>query len=160
MGRPTARGGGPLKGKAGSGIEAAAVRLLAGREHARVELARKLAAKGHDHAEVDAVLDDLARRKLLSDDRFTEQYIATRVRKGYGPLRIRAELRERGVDPALVTARLEAGGHDWAGLLQDVRAGKFGAGRPADRREAARQARFLVQRGFPENLVRDLLLGD
>lgn len=145
---------------AGSGIEAAAVRLLAGREHARAELARKLTAKGHGHAEVDAVLDDLARRELLSDERFAEQYIAARVRKGYGPLRIRAELRERGVDPALVAACLAAGGHDWPGLLRDVRAGKFGAGRPADRREAARQARFLVHRGFPEGLVRDLLFGD
>jgi regulatory protein len=119
-----------------------------------------LAAKGHDRTEVDAALDELARRKLLSDERFAEQYVASRARKGYGPLRIRAELRERGVDPALVAACLDNGGHDWRGLLRAVRDGRFGIARPGDRREAARQARFLLQRGFPESLVRDLLFGD
>lgn len=130
--------------------------MLAAREHARAELARKLAAKGHDTAAVEPVLDELERRKLLSDARFAEQYIALRVRRGYGPLRIRAELRERGVDPALVVSSLDHGGYDWRAFLHDVRIRRFGDQAPTGRKEQARQARFLVQRGFPESLVREL----
>ena len=143
-----------------SEIEAAAVRLLARREHARAELSRKLAAKGYDRAAVEPVLDDLERRRVLSDERFAEQYVAMRIRTGYGPLRIRAELCERGIDAALVASFLDDGAHDWRGCLNEVCTRKFGNGPPADRREMARQARFLVRRGFPESLVRDLLFDD
>jgi len=141
-------------------IEAAAVRLLATREHCRAELLRKLIAKGHADTDVGGVLDDLERRRLLSDARFAEQYLAMRVRKGYGPLRIRAELRQRGVAPELIDASFDAAGPDWPALLRDVRVGRFGSRRPSDRKEMARQARFLAQRGFPESLVREALLDD
>ena len=139
-------------------MEAAAVRLLAAREHSRAELERKLATKGHQEDAFGPVLDDLEQRGLLSDQRFAEQYVAQRVRKGYGPLRIRAELRERGVSSELIAEALDHGDHDWPGLLRDVRAGRFGKGFPADRRDAVRQARFLAQRGFPESLVRHEVL--
>ena len=133
------------------------MRLLASREHGRVELARKLVARGHDAAAVERVLDGLQRRRLLSDARFAEQYVAMRMRRGFGPLRIRAELRERGVDPEEAAAALDDGGHDWRALLGEVRARRFGDRPPTERAEQARQARFLVQRGFPEGLVRALL---
>ena len=50
-----------------------AVALLARREHSRIELARKLELRledGQDRGDIDAVLDELERRKLLSEERF------------------------------------------------------------------------------------------
>ena len=138
-------------------IEVAAVRLLAVREHSRAELLRKLAIKGFETAEVGSVLDDLQARGLLSDERFAEHYVAMGLRKGYGPLRIRAELRERGVSGALITTQLDQGDVDWKAMVREVRDSKFGAQRPVEHKTLARQARFLTQRGFPESLVRDLL---
>ena len=134
--------------------------MLAGREHSRAELQRKLAARGHTTGAVEKVLDDLQGRGLLDDRRFAEQYARMRVRKGYGPLRIRAELRERGIDTATIGVLLDAGSYDWRELLREVRLKRFGPQKPAVRSEQARQARFLSRRGFPESLVRAALLGD
>jgi regulatory protein len=138
-------------------VESAAVRLLAGREHSRQELARKLAIRGYPAGLIDRVLDDLARRRLLSDERFAELYIAQRSRKGYGPLRIRAELAERGVAGELASGWLAKADVDWDGLLADLALRRFGEGPAADQRELGRRGRFLEQRGFPIALVRRYL---
>ncbi len=139
-------------------IEAAAVRLLAAREHSRHELENKLGRR-FDREVVEAVLDELVERGLVSDERFTEHYVASRMRKGFGPLRIRAELRERGIDGDLIEAWLDLGDDTWRECLREVARGRFGDDRPADRRAQAKQARFLQYRGFPESLIRDYLWG-
>ncbi len=138
-------------------IEAQAVRLLAQREHSRHELTAKLERRFADESAVRAVLDELESRGLLSDARFAEQYVALRLRKGFGPLRIRAELRERGIADALSEACLDLGEGDWMDCLRAAARQRFGEGPPADAREQARRARFLQYRGFPESLVRRYL---
>ena len=134
-------------------VELAALRLLVGREHSRQELHHKLVCRRHDPASVDRVLDDLERRRLLSDDRFVENYIHQRIRKGYGPLRIRAELSDRGVADTLTTQGLERAAVDWPGLLLGVAQRRFGAAPAEDRRALAKRARYLQQRGFPADLI-------
>lgn len=138
-------------------VELAAVRLLAGREHSRLELQRKLAARQRDGAIVDSVLDKLERQGLLNDARFVETYVAQRSRRGYGPLRIRAELAMRGIEGGLTGAELDAAGIDWEERLAEVAARKYGDQPAADAREMARRGRFLEQRGFPLGLVRRYL---
>ena len=49
-----------------------ALGFLARREHTRAELRRKLAPQAGSPGELDALLDDLVRRKLLSEERFAE----------------------------------------------------------------------------------------
>jgi SOS response regulatory protein OraA/RecX len=78
-------------------IEQAAIRLLSVTEHTTLQLQRKLQKKGFDAEEVAEVLADLAGRKLLSDERFASQYLVMRSARGYGPLRIAQEMREKGV---------------------------------------------------------------
>ena len=106
------------------------------------------------------LLDDLERRGLLNDERFAEQYLAMRKRRGYGPLRIRSELRERGVDAGLAAAWTETGDPGWRVLMQEVMAHKFGEGQPVDRKDLARRARFLEYRGFPPELIRAAIFGE
>jgi len=134
--------------------ELTAVNLLARREHSRHELRRKLAARHLAGNLVDEVLEGLEQRGLLSDARFVENYVMQRVRKGYGPLRIRVELAERGVAGEAVGDYLDQGLIDWAEQLDEVAARRFGAQAAGDARELARRARFLEQRGFPISLVR------
>lgn len=136
------------------------MRLLAAREHTRAELRRKLVDRGHLPQTVAQVLDDLGERGLQSDERFTEQYVALRSRKGYGPLRIRAELAERGIEAALIEVWLDPRDPAWRDQLREVARAKFGAGPPADRKDMARRARFLEYRGFPQDHIRRLLLDD
>ncbi|MDJ0740803.1 MAG: regulatory protein RecX [Gammaproteobacteria bacterium] len=139
--------------------EAAALRLLAGREHSRHELTRKLRQRGHADAVIGGVLDDLQRCQLLSDERFCEAYVRQRVARGYGPLRLRAELTERGVADGLFERVLAEAGIDWQQRLEALAVRKFGSAAPADRRARDRRGRYLQQRGFPLAMVRRYLLG-
>ncbi|HVJ31411.1 MAG TPA: regulatory protein RecX, partial [Gammaproteobacteria bacterium] len=69
-----------------------ALELLARREHSRRELTRKLAARGFSDDVVSPVLDKLERTGALADARFTDSFVRSRIGKGQGPQRIRAEL--------------------------------------------------------------------
>lgn len=136
------------------------MRLLAAREHSRAELRRKLLARSLEPDLVEQVLDDLEAQRYLSDDRFVEQYIDSRKRKGYGPLKIRAELRDKGVDNARVGRLLDAGDPEWGVLLLKEMRRKFGDSEAGDQRDQAKRARFLEYRGFPIPLIRKLLWDD
>jgi regulatory protein len=105
------------------------------------------------------VLASLAARGLQSDARYAEQYVAMRARRGYGPVRIRAELREHGVDGALIDDWLDERDPVWRERLRAVAQKRFGAAAPADFRDRVRRARFLEQRGFAVELIRRELLG-
>ena len=134
-----------------------AVRLLASREHSRAELERKLSGRFDDEL-LNSVLDDLTTRGLLSDERFAEQYVAMRLRKGYGPVRIAQELRERGIDASMVGSVMEQLDADWYTLMQEAHDKKFGSSSPCDYKEATKRARFLEYRGYSSEMIRDYLL--
>lgn len=106
---------------------------------------------------MDAVLDDLVERNWLSDERFAEQYVRGRVMRRFGPLRISAGLRERGVSDACAAAALEGAEVNWLELCDEARVTRFGEPPPSGRSEWTRQARFLAQRGFPESQIRKVL---
>ena len=133
-----------------------AVRLLAQREHSARELAAKLAGKGIDAATAGLVVDDLRGRGLQSDLRFAEAFVHSRVGRGHGPVRIRQELGQRGIGNDLADQALD-GCADWPALAEAARRKKFGDAPPADRGDWARQARFLAGRGFPTDLIRNVL---
>jgi len=133
-----------------------AVRLLARREHSRRELERKLAQRGHDAATVAAALDALAGEGLQSDARFAEAYVRSRVERGYGPLRIAAELDERGVAAELTRPLLDDDAEIWLARCREAHARRFAAA-PAGLRERSRQSRFLAARGFTGEQIRRTL---
>jgi len=103
------------------------------------------------------VLDALAAERLLDESRFAESFVHARVGRGQGPARIRAGLRERGVDESLVEAALAGAEVDWCELAGQVRRKRFGDGLPREARERARQMRFLQQRGFTPEQIRQAI---
>lgn len=130
------------------------MKLLARREHASQEILQKLKTRGHDPAAVAPVLEDLQRRGLQSDRRFTEAYIRSRAERGYGPQRIINELRQRGVAEDLIGAGMDACEVDWQDLLATVRHKKFGVARPGNYPEIMKQSAFLQYRGFTNDQIR------
>lgn len=138
-------------------IEAAAMRLLGLREHSRYQLRKKLLDRFDDEELIAYALDVLEGHGYLSDERFTESWVGVRTRKGYGPLKIRAELDERGISSELIDAWVDIGGQEWRDQLSSVAAQKFGGDKAHDRKEQMRRARFLKYRGFPESLIRQYL---
>lgn len=80
-----------------------------------------------------------------------------RVGHGFGPVRIRRELRERGVASELATRALAAYARGWDERAAQAREKRFGPAPPADRRQWLRQARFLEYRGFTAEHIRHAL---
>ena len=138
-------------------LEQAALRLLAGREHSRQELRNKLHSRGGEPEDTERLLDQLEQQGYLSDERFLEQYVEVRIRKGFGPLRIRAELQERGLDDGLINEQLRESDSHWSEQMCDVARRKFGDIASDDRKQQTKIARFLEYRGFPPSLIRSLL---
>jgi regulatory protein len=130
-----------------------AMDLLARREHGRAELERKLIAAGFDSDIAADALQQLVDDGLQSDRRFVESFVQSRISQGKGPLRIHADLGQRGVADSLVDAVLAEAGEDWIALARSARQKKFGRSRPADFRDKARQMRFLQYRGFEPDQV-------
>ncbi len=129
-----------------------AVRSLSLREHSVYELERKLLRKGHDVEIVGRVFDYLTKHDLQSDARYVEIYIRSRVNKGYGPVKIRQELYQRGVAEIDLEAQLTESGEFWIELARGVLDKKFGRC-PDGQKAWNTQARFLARRGFPSDLI-------
>ncbi|HBX54316.1 recombination regulator RecX [Pseudomonas sp. UBA2684] len=140
-------------------VRRAAMDLLARREHGRVELMRKLRKRGAPDDLIEAALDRLADEGLLSEARYLESFVSYRARAGYGPLRIREELTQRGLARADVEQALRDSGIDWREQLADTWRRKFAGELPRDARERAQQGRFLSYRGYPLDLIGRLLRG-
>jgi len=144
-------------------LRARALRFLAIREHSRLELSRKLSrylGEGEATDALDVLLDDLERDGWLSDQRFADQWVASRSNR-FGDARIRQELRARGVDadkasPPLKANALENSEHARALELWRRR---YGGEAAVDLNERARQARFLMQRGFSGEVVSRIVRG-
>lgn len=149
---------------AGHELKARGVRLLAVREHSVQELRRKLrrarTSDSADDADIEAVLEDLQRDGLLSEERFVEAFVRSRLGRGQGPAKIRAGLMERGVARELVDDALDQPDQDaefWRERARTAQTRRFGAGPPTDRADWAKRARFLSARGFgPEVIYRTL----
>jgi len=138
-----------------------ALLCLARRDHSVGELRRALLDRGHAPEEVEAALDRLRRERYLDDAGFAERFARRRMaNQGHGRLRVRQDLRVRGVDRGTSEAGI-------AGALREVdeRAVVDGLARRYWRqlagveppRRLPRLWAFLVRRGFAHGLVRERL---
>ena len=134
-----------------------ALKLLARREHSRVELERKLRAHATPEDDLEALIQDLSQRKLLSDERFAESRAHALSRK-FGAARIAHELRAKGLDKALAEKASGAARATEVDRARAVWLRKFRAA-PATREERARQMRFLQSRGFSFDAIRAVVGG-
>lgn len=139
-------------------VRRTAMDLLARREHGRVELTRKLRQRGAEPELIDAALDRLAEEGLLSEARYLESFISYRARSGYGPLRIREDLSQRGLARVDIERALGQCSVDWSVQLQEVWQRKFGE-LPADAKQRGQQGRYLTYRGYSMEMVSRLLSG-
>jgi regulatory protein len=162
-------------------IRRAAMDLLARREHGAQELVQKLVKRFNkykprskkDAGSDEQALDDLSsvvcfenltleerveaavarltEEGLQSDERLAEAFIRSRANRGQGPVKIKMELRQKGISDALIGLAMEEADQDWYALAADVATRKFAdfEGKfDSDPKERARRSRFLQQRGF------------
>ncbi|MDV1070171.1 MULTISPECIES: recombination regulator RecX [Klebsiella] len=135
-----------------------AIRILAMRDHSEQELRRKLAApvmsKNGPEAlnvtpeEVDKVVEWCIENRYLDDERFVRQFIASRSRKGYGPARVRQELKQKGISRETIEPAMRECVIDWAQLAKEQAQRKYGEPLPTVFAEKVKIQRFLLYRGY------------
>lgn len=139
-------------------LKGRALKLLAAREHSRRELERKLAKHEAQPGQLKTALDELQARGFIDEQRVVDSLLYRRASR-LGAARIRQELQAKGLDAeriALAVASLRASEVERA---REVWRRKF-AVPPADAQQRARQARFLLARGFSGESVRRVLAWD
>lgn len=137
-----------------------AVGYLARREHSCLELLQKLVSSGYPEDIVNAIVADLEQQGLVSDRRFAEAYVRYRKMKGFGPVRIRMEMEQKGIASSLSLELVGQNAQDWSVHAAKIRVKKFGIDPPVDYKERARQARFLQHRGFSSDQIQYALSSD
>ena len=102
-------------------------------------------------------LDHLVSENLQSDTRYAESFLRQRFNRGRGPLRIRQEMRQKGISDAKIQAAMDSEDYDWYAKAERVLHRKFGAEPAPDIHEKARRSRFMQYRGFSSDHFRDIL---
>ena len=141
-------------------IRAKALELLTRREHSRLELRQKLCQRGFPAERIETALDELAQERLLDESRYAELYACSRADKGYGPLRIARELRERGIAEELVVATLADLENHWLPKLRELHRKRFKALIPTDVAGRLQQTRVFRQHGFTLDQIKHLFESD
>ena len=141
-------------------LKGRALRLLAAREHSRAELERKLKPVARELGQLDqlgSILDDLAARDFINEGRVAESLLNRRAAK-LGSARLRQELNQKGLGREDVESAMQSLQSTELERARQVRVKKFGQD-AAQGKEAARQMRFLLSRGFSADIVRKALQG-
>lgn len=132
-----------------------ALEYLGKREYSYAELAQKLKAYAEEADDISALLDDFKQRGWLSDARFAEQVVHARKAK-FGSAKVAHELREKGVDDALIANAVQSIKENELSHAREVWQKKFKEA-PTNREAWAKQARFLQSRGFGFDIIKHVL---
>jgi regulatory protein len=139
-----------------------AFRLLALRARSEKELRSKLKEKGFDESVGEAVAERLRELKYLDDESFARQWAHNlAVNRLLGNKRIETSLREKGVPRALreqviTEVREEISEQEAIGVL--IRKKEEKSAIKMDEKEKRRLARSLMVKGFPPDLIFDMLI--
>lgn len=136
-------------------LKGRALRCLSGREHSRSELEKKLAKFEEEPGELKRVLDELEAKDFISETRVVESVLHQKAPR-MGAARIRQELQQKGVDPEAIAEAVSGLRDTEYARASEVWRRRFDA-LPQDPKEHARQARFLMSRGFSGAVVGKLL---
>ncbi|HEY8586075.1 MAG TPA: regulatory protein RecX [Rhodanobacter sp.] len=137
-----------------------ALGLLARREHSRKELKVKLRQGGYGEQEAGAALDRLGEQHYQDDDRFAQALLRSRIAQGYGPLRLRVELKSHGLADARIRELLDQAEVDWEESAAAQLRRRYASAATADWAERSRRAQFLLRRGFAAATVRRVTHAD
>ena len=130
-------------------LRRAAMNWLARREYSRHEITQKLEKKFGEDVEAEPVLLWLEDKNFLNDERYVDIFLRMSVERGHGLLRIRQDLKRRGIDKHLLEEKIESLEVDWFEKASETRQRRFGVKPdPQNQKEKARQLRFLQYRGF------------
>ena len=127
--------------------------LLSRRDYSRLELFRKLKARCEDVDVLEQLLDDFQQRNWQSDQRFAESFLNSRYQRGLGPMRLKQEMRDKGLANDVIQLALESLEVDWYQLAFDVAQKKSNSLKESDPNKKQKLFRFLAYRGFNSDQI-------
>jgi regulatory protein len=138
-------------------LKGRALRLLAGREHSRAELEKKLRAHETEPGELQRALDELQAKGFIDEQRVVDSVLHRRAAR-LGTGRVKQELQAKGISPEAVADAVDSLRGTELERAREVWRKKFGepATDPAGR---AKQMRFLASRGFGAEAIRRVVQG-
>ena len=139
-------------------IRLSAMNLLARREHAYKELIFKLCKKFQGSVkQISEEVSRLSSEGLQSDHRMASEYIHFRSKRGFGPKKIKAELKLKGISDSLLEQVFSESSVDWREVLAGVIKKKTSQDGFALDSFAARHKVniFLQKRGFEPDEIRE-----
>ena len=138
-------------------LKGRALRLLAGREHSRAELEKKLRAHEAEPGELQRALDELQAKGFINEQRVVDSVLHRRAAR-LGTGRVKQELQAKGISPEAVAEAVDGLRGTELERAREVWRKKFGepATDPAGR---AKQMRFLASRGFGTEAIRRVVRG-
>ena len=120
--------------------------FLSRREHSSREILNKMSNRVESKEMLLDSIKELVDDGLLSDERFADSYFQSRKNKGYGPLRIRNELKQRGIgDQLFFTLSNEV---NWSKYALEALRKKINGDLPTEIKDVLKLKRFLNYRGF------------
>ncbi len=131
--------------------------LLTRREHSQLELLDKLALKGYERSVTQRLVDKLAEEGWQSDQRFAEAYARFRIKKGFGPVKINYELRQRGITGFDLDAVVMDLAEGWEEVISQIYSKKFTDEGALTQQQRLKRSRFLLQRGFSHEMIKTVL---
>lgn len=138
----------------------AALRYIGPTMRSATEIAGKLRTKGYEHPQIAWVIDKLQRESYINDEQYAAALAGQRLRsQRKGPLWIRRELRQKGIDQAQIESALAGIGEDeereQARVLAAKRWTSDRSSEPAAKRRKI--AAMLQRRGFRAETVRQVM---
>lgn len=130
-----------------------ALYLLARRDHSEFELKQKIESKGYLPEDTENILTRLKETGLIDDERFAENYISYRSRRGHGPNKLRMELKVKGVADSIIAQLVEITDNAWFSEALNVWRKQFKGVLPTDAKERAKQTRYLYNRGYTQDQI-------
>lgn len=129
-----------------SSAKVTAANIIGSRALSKKELTRRLVKKGSEEADAQAAADWLEDIGAVNDASYAASLVRHYGGRGYGPARVREELRRRGVDRALWDEAMEEM-PDPAEILDQL-IQKRCRGDLSDPKERKRTSDALLRRGF------------
>jgi len=137
-----------------------AYKFLSYRPRSEAEVRTKLGQLGFPRKSVDTTLEKLRSLSLLNDEAFARDWARGRAEgRGYGPLRIERELRQKGIEKSVIgqivqeTFGPQEGKERARALLEKRFRGKD----LGDRKVLHRAVGFLQRRGYRSSVIAEVL---
>ena len=134
-----------------------AIKYLSNRDHSEFELRKKLLPHANSEEELDEVIKKLLDKGYLSNQRFTESFIASKSKK-FGMRKITQVLQQHQLNSEILKTEVEKLRESEPQRCYEIWERKFGQ-LTKEPNGLAKQIRFLASRGFSHEIIMGIVKG-